>query len=201
MSYLSEMEITHKGAEANIYPIGENLAKERIKKKYRHPKLDAQIRRQRTKREAKNLMRAEKWGIPVPKVVDVDEKNNIIIMQKIEGKTIKEVFEQNNKIETLSEDIGRLLRTLHENNLIHNDLTTSNLIYDGKKIFIIDFGLAFHSTRIEDKAMDLIVFKKSIEATHTGQSQTIWRSLCTGYGLDSDVEKRIRQIESRVRYK
>ena len=37
---------------------------------------------------------------------------------------------------------------------------------NSKKFFFIDFGLGFHSNRIEDKAVDLHLIKEALEAKH-----------------------------------
>ena len=53
---------------------------------------------------------------------------------------------------------------LHNGAIIHGDLTSSNVMINPKtlKIYIIDFGLSFGSHNIEDKAVDLHAFEKSL---------------------------------------
>ena len=55
---------------------------------------------------------------------------------------------------------------MHNENVIHGDLTSSNIMIkkdqDSIDIRIIDFGLSFISDSIEHKAVDLNVFEKSI---------------------------------------
>ncbi|MFH1126475.1 MAG: serine/threonine protein kinase, partial [Candidatus Altiarchaeota archaeon] len=80
------------------------------------------------------------------------------------------------------------------------DLTTSNILLKDDEIYFIDFGLGYNSTRLEDKAMDLVVFKKSLQASHTKNFETIWKNIEKGYGLDKHTEKQIEDIEKRVRY-
>jgi Kae1-associated kinase Bud32 len=195
------VELFRKGAEANLYLTGDKLVKERVEKRYRIPELDKRLRRQRTRREVRNLERTLKAGVKTPKVLKVDEKNFIVEMEYVEGELIKDVFERGERIPELSQEIGSILRRLHDNNLVHNDLTTSNLILAPDGIYIIDFGLAYHTTRLEDNAMDLVVFKKSIQATHTMKAGEIWDNLLKGYRPDKQTLKRVEDIESRVRYK
>src|SRR3989338_6220467 len=53
---------------------------------------------------------------------------------------------------------------IYNNNIIHHDLTTSNMISKKDKIFFIDFGLSFFSTKIEDRAVDLHLLKEALES-------------------------------------
>jgi len=195
------VDLHRKGAEADLYLDGGRLIKQRVAKKYRIPELDGRLRRQRTRREAKNLERAAESGVKTPKVLKADEKNAVIEMEYVEGELVKDVFERGERIPELSRQIGAILRRLHDSNLVHNDLTTSNLILTGEGICIIDFGLAYHTTRLEDKAMDLVVFKKSILATHTLKADEIWAGLAEGYRPDEATLTRVNTIENRVRYK
>ena len=56
-----------QGAEAKIFLDKATVNKERIPKGYRHPQLDEQIRRQRTKREGRILHKALALNVQVPK--------------------------------------------------------------------------------------------------------------------------------------
>src|SRR4030042_1167648 len=49
--------------------------------------------------------------------------------------------------------------------IINGDLTTSNMILNpDNKLYFIDFGLSFHSNKIEDKAVDLHLLKQALNA-------------------------------------
>lgn len=204
-----------KGAEANLYvdKKKEKLIKERIQKNYRIKELDEKLRKSRTKHEVKILEKA-KTVIPVPKILNVDFKNYKIEMEFIEGKILKDFFDfliGDEKIKKISREIGSSISKLHSKNIIHNDLTTSNMLLQKKngekeeKVFFIDFGLGIHSTRIEDKAMDLVVLKKSLKATHPKKFNIIWKEILEGYRknkgkFSKEIIKRIDVIEKRARY-
>ena len=199
------MKLIAKGAEANLYLEGNRLIKHRIKKEYRIEEIDTKLRKSRTQREAKLLKNSRRKGIPVPRVykVDLDEKK--IVMEFIDGKLIKDLIPSlsDGEIERIAEKIGGTIAKLHGVNIIHNDLTTSNMILKNGKIFLIDFGLGVTSTRIEDKAMDLVVLKKSLSAAHIDKFDLIWDSLLDGYKDIREYEKileRIAIIEKRARY-
>ncbi|MBM3309430.1 MAG: Kae1-associated serine/threonine protein kinase [Candidatus Altiarchaeales archaeon] len=196
------MDLIAKGAEANLYRQADRLVKNRIKKAYRIKELDEKLRKLRTRHEAKILENAGKAGIKVPRILKVDEKENTIEMEYINGSRMKEVFDESKlgEIADLSKKIGSVIARMHASNIIHNDLTTSNIMLKEGEIYFIDFGLGYSSTRLEDKAMDLVVFKKSLLASHTKNYSTIWKNILEGYKIDSKTEKQMQDIEKRVRY-
>lgn len=194
-----------KGAEADLYIERDNLVKERIKKKYRIKDLDERIRRLRTQREYKLLENARRAGVCVPRVFGRDERSCKIFMEKIEGRRMKDVLDKASPEEAaeIAQKIGKSLSLLHDANIIHNDLTTSNMLYKDKEVYFIDFGLGITSTRVEDKAMDLVVFKKSIKVSHTGIWEMLWENILIGYGKTKRLDEilaRVKVIEKRVRY-
>jgi Kae1-associated kinase Bud32 len=121
------------GAEAKIWKDEKtnNVIKERVSKKYRHPELDKKIIKQRTKREAKLLAKAsELINAPMPENLQETEKSRTtkIIMPFIEGKKLSENLEKLDWKE-ICKIIGNQIAKLHDNNIIHGDLTTSNMIW------------------------------------------------------------------------
>ncbi len=197
---MQQPKLIGSGAEANIYLEGGKLVKHRIKKDYRLDEIDRRIRKSRTKREAKLLERAG-WLISVPKVYETDSAEKIV-MEFVEGKTVKDFMESadGKEAKKISEKIGAYIRKLHDGGIVHNDLTTSNMIVRGGELAFIDFGLGVFSKRLEEQAMDLVVLKKSLRAAHTERFELIWESVLAGYGQDRELEGRIKTIEKRVRY-
>jgi len=99
------------------------------------------------------------------------------------------------------------------------DLTTSNIILaNGEqrmandkrqtKVFLIDFGLSFVSTKIEDKAVDIHLIKQALEAKHfrspdhlRGQNhQQLFKNFLKTYD-NKEVIERLKIVEKRGRYK
>lgn len=69
-------------------------------------------------------------------------------------------------------DIGKIIAKMHDVDLIHGDLTTSNILI-GKNItdkdyvlYFIDFGLSYQRNTIEDKAVDLYVLERDFLSSH-----------------------------------
>ena len=80
-----------RGAEAVLFEDKDSIVKHRIKKAYRLPELDDELRRQRTRREA-NLLK--KLSIPHPKLIYSDNKEKIV-MEKIVGDKVRDVLDEN----------------------------------------------------------------------------------------------------------
>ena len=194
------MRIIKHGAEAILYLVDNKVIKERIKKGYRIKELDERLRNSRTKREAKLLTYAAKI-INVPKVLY--EKDNKIEMEFIKGDLLKNVLEKNNYVK-LSKEIGKKIAVLHNNDIIHGDLTTSNMILSNE-IYFIDFGLSFFSRKVEDKAVDLHLLKQALESKHYKIWEKCFKAALQGYKFKSndskEVIKRLEVVEGRGRYK
>ncbi|WP_321423017.1 bifunctional N(6)-L-threonylcarbamoyladenine synthase/serine/threonine protein kinase [uncultured Methanobacterium sp.] len=207
-------EMVAKGAEANIYSdqyLGEEvLVKKRVVKGYRIKEIDTHLRRKRTKNEAKLLGEAKRCGVVTPLIFDVDLNESALTMEKIKGTEVKELFSGENsldlsEIKSISRIIGENVASLHDCGIIHGDLTTSNLILreDGDLVVFIDFGLGKISHLVEDKGVDLLVFKKAINGIHHDISQECFDSIIKGYEGARDYQQivaKIEEIEGRGRY-
>jgi len=197
------MKIIGRGAEAVLYMENGNLIKERIKKGYRTEEIDQRLRKRRTKLESKILSRARRVGVPTPSVFNTGDYK--IEMEFIEGERLKELLQKVSSKERkeLALEIGQLVGKLHSSGIIHGDLTTSNMIFRDK-IYFIDFGLAFHSSSIEDQAIDLHLLHQAYQSTHFQNLEELWGFTVKGYketfkGWEA-VLKRLEQIRKRGRY-
>ncbi len=196
------MKILQQGAEAIIYLQQGKVHKKRIKKSYRLKEIDEKLRKLRTRKEAKLLEKLSSL-LPVPKLIKVDEKKKEIILEYIKGKKLSLHLDKLKDKEKIMEQIGKQASILHDNNIIHGDLTTSNMILSNKKIFFIDFGLSFHSTRTEDKAVDLHLLRQALEAKHFRDWKKLFNAFLKGYNpRDKEkILKKLKEVESRGRYK
>lgn len=121
----SQMKILAQGAEAIIIHQDGIIIKDRISKKYRHLELDKKLIKQRTKKEAKLLEKAANLiNSPKPLRVNFNE----IEMPFIKGKKLSENLENLNW-KLICKEIGKSIAKLHDNDIIHGDLTTSNMIW------------------------------------------------------------------------
>jgi len=178
------------------------VKKDRVEKDYRHPEIDSQLRTSRTKREVKILEKAAKAGINVPKVLFSD-KQSIIKMEYLEGPAVKEVLDEN---QDLAITIGKIVAKLHSLDIIHSDLTTSNMILrkilkKGEssikpEVYLIDFGLSFTSKKLEDKAVDIHLFKQALESKHYENYKVLFELFLKGYLDFEDSDKVIERLVS-----
>lgn len=128
-------EILTQCAEAIIYECSfygfPAILKQRPAKAYRHPTLDERIRTQRTSREARALARCHRFGVPAPVVYGVDKSSCAIVMERVEGVTVRDFIRGSTDTAVslrLLTRVGAIVALLHEGGMIHGDLTTSNFI-------------------------------------------------------------------------
>lgn len=196
-------KILARGAEAIIIKRKNTIIKQRVAKGYRLPQLDEKLRKLRTRSEAKILQKTNSI-ISSPRVIISDENDKTIELELISGKKLAETLEKQKDIKTIARQIGETIAKIHDANIIHGDLTTSNMIYN-KKLYLIDFGLGFHSDHPEDKATDLHVLKEALEARHPKIQEQIIPLIIQAYRETSKhakpVLKQLEKVELRGRYK
>ena len=196
--------IIGRGAEAIIYQINNKIVKDRISKSYRHPELDRKIIKRRTKSEAKIINKLQKI-IPVPKLLADPGQGRMIHMELIQGQKLSEHLDTLKNKEKICEKIGENIAKLHDNDIIHGDLTTSNMILSENKVYFIDFGLGFTSKRIEDKAVDLHLLRQALESKHYDIWEKCFEAALKGYKQSYPehnlVLNRLEKVEARGRNK
>ena len=202
---MSNPKIIQQGAEAIIIKNKNLIVKDRIKKSYRIQEIDEKLRKTRTKKET-NLLEKASSIINSPKPLLTKNKFEIKIPY-INGKKLSEHLDKlpDKLAKETCIKIGQSIAKLHDNNIIHGDLTTSNIILtnDGK-VWFIDFGLGFNSERFEDKAVDIHLLKQALEAKHFKNYKILTDEFLKGYKTSKDFEKTLEQlekVEKRGRYK
>jgi TP53 regulating kinase-like protein len=74
------------------------------------------------------------------------------------------------------------------------------------KVFVIDFGLAQRTDKVEDHAIDLRLFKEILNSAHADIMEKSWASFLNGYksvvgeSRQKRVLTQVSVIESRGRY-
>lgn len=185
-----------QGAEARLYVceyLGlPTLVKERFKKEYRHVDLDTALTKERIKNEARAIVRAKIAKVKTPTLYLVDFERRRIYMEYYENSiTVKDFIinivkpeessKQDDLLQFASKIIGETVRMLHDCDIIHGDLTSSNLLFVQRKqeikenkwldienieLAVIDFGLAHVGPSAEDKGVDLYVLERALISTH-----------------------------------
>lgn len=220
---MEEFKLVRQGAESKLlegtYLNVPTLIKERFQKKYRHPELDNILTKERIKAESRAIIKCKTIGIRTPTLYLVDLKRRSIFMEYFQHSlTCKEFIFKANKdlIEKLSSTIGIVLGKMHLNNIVHGDLTTSNMLLSNKKgidvfykdfedleLVLIDFGLSHTDSNAEDKAVDLYVLERAILSTHNTECN-IFSLILNAYEIENkkgykEVFQKLEDVRSRGR--
>jgi TP53 regulating kinase-like protein len=193
------------------------IMKYRLPKKYRIKELEDTLSKTRIKQEVTNLAKAQKLGVKTPKVYHVDYENRVIYMEYLSHFTTLKNFIKNLDLANHNElqfqailrNCGVACAVLHNGSIIHGDLTSSNIMINVEncEVYYIDFGLSFISQNLEDKAVDLYVFEKSLLCEKNSQNllNKLVDQFYLGYGEKSlafeQVHSRLHKVKLRGRKK
>jgi len=187
------------GAEAKVFVHQlfdkKVITKQRISKDYRAKELDNKIIKQRTKSEAQLIKKVKEIGLYTPFIYYVGK-----------DKIIMEYLSNTNEHKQCLKEIGKEIAKLHNNQIIHGDLNLINIITTKHKenkikLYFIDFGLGYISNKIEDKATDLLVFKKTLLSLK--KTEKLWTGILAGYKTETnnkEIINKINDVAARGRY-
>ncbi|KAG1824604.1 kinase-like domain-containing protein [Suillus subaureus] len=99
------------------------------------------------------------------------------------GRTVRMLIgSYSTSVDALMDMIGVEIAKMHLADIIHGDLTTSNMMLrkQTSDLVLIDFGLAYHSTLVEDKAVDLYVLERAFASTHP-DSEPLFAGVLSAY--------------------
>ncbi|XP_029948016.1 EKC/KEOPS complex subunit TP53RK [Salarias fasciatus] len=212
---LEAAELLKQGAEARLYRtrfLGRPaIVKQRFPKRYRHPLLDEKLSQRRTAQEVRSILRCRRAGISAPVVYFVDHTSHCIFLEELVGSsTVRDYIGSHRDLELdrLAERVGQILARMHDEDVIHGDLTTSNMLLrrgteDGKvDLVLIDFGLSYISALPEDKGVDLYVLEKAFLSTHPN-TEALFQKLLDSYARSSNksaaVLKKLDEVRLRGR--
>ncbi|GAW78919.1 EKC/KEOPS complex subunit BUD32 [Plasmodium gonderi] len=226
-----ECSLISSGSDAKIYKcvfIGKEAVKKEIYRKYyRHKKIDSKIRKLRVSNEIKFTKKLASINIDVPMLYFVDVNEKSLYLEFVKGSTINHILKNVAEYEpNIPKRVGMILAKIHNGNIIHGDFTTSNLILrnsyidkckildssnqlpyklndvESIKLCVIDFGLTFLSTSVEDKAVDLFVLLKAIKSFHS-EFPELEEHILEGYKTKSnnfdEIKKKLEIVKQRGR--
>ncbi|KAH9052672.1 kinase-like domain-containing protein [Lactarius vividus] len=192
------------------------LLKYRFSKQYRHAALDATLTRARIAGEARALVRCLRCGVSVPGLRFVDAASGALGIEWIDGRSLRsllgsgdegeETYREEDEVASAEDEdlfaeyevpkdalmamVGTEIAKMHLADIIHGDLTTSNMMLRHPssiinspgvhRLVLIDFGLAYTSTLTEDKAVDLYVLERAFASTHP-ESEPLFSSVLDAY--------------------
>uniref|UniRef100_A0A0B6ZBN0 non-specific serine/threonine protein kinase n=1 Tax=Arion vulgaris TaxID=1028688 RepID=A0A0B6ZBN0_9EUPU len=154
---------------------------------------------------------SEVRSIRTPTVYMVNFENNSIYMEEIQDAiTVKDYIssvheEDRNRANVtlipLAEAIGAMLSKMHENNIIHGDLTTSNILLQGDpsdlKLVLIDFGLSSFEASAEDKGVDLYVLERAFLSSHPN-TQQLFDAILNSYSSAVKNSKKCKEALAKL---
>ena len=179
--------------------------KQRVVKGYRHPSLDRSLQNTRIKNEVRLMLEARKAGISVPVIYSIDLTENRIVMEEIQGVRVKDALQclPDKEAEEVCRKIGEIAAKLHQNDIVHGDLTTSNMLLENDRIVLIDFSLGSKTSELEDKGVDMHLLEEAFHSAHhkrSGLYDNVKDSYVNTYPGGAEVLRKVREIEKRGRY-
>lgn len=202
------MAVNRVGAEARLdsskWMDREVVVKQRVVKGYRHPTLDRSLQSFRIKNEARLMMEARKAGVAVPIIYSIDISNGRIVMEEIPGVRVKDALQDDSVDGTwICRRIGEIAAKLHSNDIVHGDLTTSNMLLDGDRIVLIDFSLGQKTSEVEDKGVDMHLLEEAFRSAHHSRGNlygSVKESYVESWVGGKEVLQKVHEIERRGRY-
>lgn len=209
--FCGPLKLIALGAEAALYRTCfedlDALVKVRLPKPYRDPTLDKMLRSRRTELEGKILAELRLKGLKVPALYYVNLENALLIMEFIEGLTLRDlVFMKEGQVTKYFKYWGVFTALMHESGIVHGDLTTSNVIVKDEEIYVVDFGLAKYSNKVEDRATDIHLMIRAVESTHYTVKEALLKAFSEGYKevlgeqTFKELLEKVKEIRMRGRY-
>lgn len=195
------MKFLARGAEAELYrdrlhdrAVAEKI---RIEKKYRIQEIDLPLRRSRTRGEASLLHSAKEACVACPTVYEIGDFE--LRLGFIDGVMLRDLVRKSRRaqLRKMLREVGIGLARLHEADIIHGDFTTANVMVSEGKVFFIDFGLGGFSKDAEEKAVDVLLMKKSLG---NNAAYKLFLSGYRSYKGYPRVMSQLAEIEKRGRY-
>ena len=179
------------------------VIKRRLPKSYRDPSLDARLRNQRMRNELRLMREARACGVAVPLIYDVDPEEVTFMMELVDGPRVKDLLETLEEPAGLCAEVGRVAGVLHSNDIVHGDLTTSNMLWREPRLYLIDFSLGERTAETEVKGVDLHLLWEAFRSAHARAAEMlewVWEGYASAYREAETVRQKMEQIEKRGRY-
>lgn len=135
-------QLGEKGKEGTTYLVRDKSGQEYAMKTFRKHKSSTTLRKEA---ELQNMAASEGAS---PKVVDIDTVSKYIVMEKLD-KHLYEVMKKNggDLTQSIQKQIITLYRKLDRAGVFHGDANILNYMIKGRKLYIIDFGMAKEITQ------------------------------------------------------
>lgn len=119
-------------------------------------------------------------GMPLKQLLLEDAIKCKFPFQDIETPMVIESAPMQENFEKVAHCVGLAIAHMHDAEIVHGDLTTSNILLkantaDPQRVVLIDFGLGAMRPTAEDKAVDLYVLERAFVSTHPGTEVMVRR--------------------------
>jgi len=151
------------------------------------------------------IQEARRLGVSTPIIYDIDLQEAEIVMQDIHGQRVKDALASASEDEArnICREMGRMAALLHGGGMVHGDLTTSNMIISGEKIWLIDFSLGGRNATLEEAGVDLHLLREAFTSAHS-DILDLFQEVMDSYGRyyegAEQVFEKVKEIEGRGRY-
>lgn len=144
----------------------------------------------------------EKGSIYMEYFPDSVTFRDLIIQQQRENPS-----KANQVLEPLARKYGKIVGKMHSANIIHGDLTTSNVLIRGDPsdldLILIDFGLSSFDSLSEDKGVDLYVLERAFLSSHPN-TEELFEKILTAYKDENkkgatDIMNKLEEVRMRGR--
>ena len=135
--YIRDKQIGNKGKEGITYLVHTKNGNEYAMKTFRPQKSSSKIRQ-----EVHLQQLAANLGI-APNVIDFDTVSKYIVMDKMDKHLVDVISKQSGVLsKTNQKQIISIYKKLDEANVFHGDANPLNYMFNGKQLYIIDFGMS-----------------------------------------------------------
>jgi Kae1-associated kinase Bud32 len=162
--------------------------------------------------EARARRDARLAGVRTPAVLDLDEPSGAIVLERIEGPTVRAAYDglPDGDRARVARALGSALGHLHAAGLVHGDPTTSNFIVErlppeGEPLLaVIDMSMGGRAEGVEERGVDLRLLYEAFGSTHHLHADE-FDLVLEGYsaacpGLAGESIARMDAIAARGRY-
>ena len=193
-----------EGAEASlteeIFRGRRALRKQRLAKSYRIPELDHKIRKARILQEFQVIHALDRAGIRVPVVYGFDPVSKSLIIERIEGRQLRDIS-RTGEFQDILNALISIVSRMHRSNISHGDLTLSNIMIDRNgKLVLIDPSMGTTDATDEEKAVDLFLLEESMRSSGISDPESVEAIYNKLDGGNRSVIEKLNLLKKRRRY-
>lgn len=135
--YTRQSQLGNPGKEGTTYLVSDRHGNEYAMKTFRRQKSSDTLRNEA------ELQKLAAEGDAAPIVIDIDTVHKYIVMERMDRHLLDVMKKQKGILTTTQQrQIINLYRKLDSSGVFHGDANPMNYMYRGRKLYMIDFGMA-----------------------------------------------------------